>query len=46
MDIIERVFHFSPDGGSGLIEGLLLLLAFLIIVTLVLDHCGVRRRRA
>jgi hypothetical protein len=31
MDIIERLFHLSPDGGSGLFEWSLFLLGFSII---------------
>jgi hypothetical protein len=37
MDIIERMFHVSPDGGSGLFEWSLLLLAFSIIAVSLLN---------
>jgi hypothetical protein len=31
MDFIERVFHLSPDGGSGLSEVVVLLSVFVIL---------------
>ncbi len=30
MDFIERIFHMSPDGGSGLTESLVLLVVALV----------------
>jgi hypothetical protein len=30
MDFIERIFHVSPDGGTGLLE-----LAFVLVVVVV-----------
>jgi hypothetical protein len=37
MDFIERIFHVSPDGGSGTLELLLLLIPLLgVSVTIVL----------
>jgi hypothetical protein len=32
MDFIERVFHVSPDGGSGSLELLLLLVPVLVVL--------------
>jgi hypothetical protein len=32
MDFIERVFHVSPDGGSGTLELLLLLVPVLVVL--------------
>jgi hypothetical protein len=34
MDFIERIFGFSPDGGSGLFELLLFLIPLLGLVAL------------
>ena len=34
MDFIERIFGFSPDGGSGLFELLLFMLPVLGLVAL------------
>jgi hypothetical protein len=32
MDFIERIFHISPDGGSGVLEAMLLLVPMIAIV--------------
>ena len=32
MDFIERVFHVSPDGGSGTLELALLLVPVLVVL--------------
>jgi hypothetical protein len=32
MDFIERIFHVSPDGGSGTLELLLLLVPVLVVL--------------
>jgi hypothetical protein len=32
MDFIERVFHASPDGGSGTLELALLLVPVLVVL--------------
>jgi hypothetical protein len=48
MDWIERIFHISPDGGSGTTEVLLLfgaLFAIAIIATGAWKLVNVRRRR-
>lgn len=34
MDFIERVFHVSPDGGSGTLELLLVLVPVLVVLAL------------
>ena len=34
MEFIERIFGVSPDGGSGLVEWLLVLMGFLIVAGL------------
>lgn len=32
MDFLERIFHLSPDGGSGLSEaGILIFIIFLVV---------------
>jgi hypothetical protein len=41
MDFIERIFHLSPDGGTGSLELAILLAVIAIPVTIVL----LRRRR-
>ena len=46
MDVIERVFHLSPDGGSGLLEWSLVLLAFLIVVAPFVIRPGDAWRRS
>lgn len=43
MDFIERLFGFSPDGGSGVFE--LLLFAVPVVGLLALRWRGRRRRR-
>ena len=46
MDIIERVFHIFPDGGSGLSEWTLLFLAVSLVAALLLSRrAGQRRER-
>ena len=42
MDFIERLFHLSPDGGSGTTETLFLLVPFLVVCIALL----IRRSRA
>ena len=34
MDLIERLFHVSPDGGSGTLEMTLLLIALTALLSL------------
>ena len=34
MDLIERLFHVSPDGGSGMLEVTLLLIALTALLGL------------
>jgi hypothetical protein len=40
MDFIERIFHVSPDHGSGLTE-----LAFLLLVPIALFAAAALRKR-
>ena len=35
MDFIERIFHVSPDGGSGTLEMFLFLVPVLVIATAI-----------
>ena len=35
MDLIERIFHMSPDGGSGTLELLLFLVPLLVVATTI-----------
>ena len=44
MDFIERIFGISPDGGSGLLELLLLLIPLLGVIGLYYVRRHVRRR--
>jgi|GEM_PF-6478219 len=46
MDLIERWFHVSPDGGSGLLEAFYAVAAFLAVRALAFHVRSVRRRRA
>jgi hypothetical protein len=43
MDFIERIFHISPDGGSGFIE-FMLVLAFSAASILPVVGKAVRRK--
>jgi hypothetical protein len=45
MDFIERLFGFSPDGGSGLFELLLLILPVLSLAAYRLVRFSERLRR-
>jgi len=48
MDFIERWFHVSPDGGSGLLEALYLGVAVFAVTALVFRARlirAIRRRR-
>jgi hypothetical protein len=42
MDFVERIFHFSPDGGNGFTELLILICLALAASTL---YVNVRRPR-
>ena len=42
MDFIERIFHISPDGGSGALEAMLVIIPLLAILVYRL----IRHRRA
>ena len=42
MDIIETIFHISPDGGSGVLEAML----FLAPMIAILVYQAFRVRRA
>jgi hypothetical protein len=44
MDFIERIFGISPDGGSGSLEFLLLVLPFAIGTMVMLLRNGIRSR--
>jgi hypothetical protein len=35
MDFIERIFHVSPDGGSGTLELLLIMIPVLVALTAI-----------
>jgi hypothetical protein len=35
MDFIERLFHISPDGGSGATEALYIVVALVVIAAIV-----------
>jgi hypothetical protein len=39
MDLIECIFGISPDGGSGLLEWLLLLMPFAVIASAYMRQC-------
>ena len=43
MDFIERWLHVSPDGGSGALEVLYLVVIALVVASVVVRH---RRRRS
>lgn len=42
MDFIERIFHIAPDGGSGLLE----LIIMLTVVAVPLVVAALRNQRA
>jgi hypothetical protein len=42
VDFIERFLHVSPDGGSGALEVLYLVVVALVVASVVVHH---RRRR-
>ena len=42
MDFVERIFHFSPDGGNGFTELLILICLVLAASTL---YMNARRQR-
>jgi hypothetical protein len=44
MDFIERVFHISPDGGSGALELALLLVPVVVVVVFLLARHSKRAR--
>ena len=45
MDFIERIFHVSPDGGSGSLEALyLVVIAALVMLGLRTVSTRIRRR--
>jgi len=46
MDLIERLFHISPDGGSGSTEAMYVLALLTIMLVMVFRSIrGIRRRR-
>ena len=45
MDFVERIFHVSPDQGSGSYEALLTILVVSIVVAALLTS-QVRKRRS
>ncbi len=45
MDFIERAFGFSPDGGSGLLEGAVMLAILFIGVLFLCRRLQTRRHR-
>jgi hypothetical protein len=45
MDFIERIFNVSPDGGSGSLEFILLLVAAAIAYFAVVPHQRVSKSR-
>ncbi len=45
MDFIERIFGVSPDGGSGLFEWLMLLVAACVVAGVFLRRRARRLRR-
>ncbi len=44
MEFIERVFHISPDGGSGSLELALLLVPVIVVVIFLLARHSKRIR--
>ena len=49
MDFIERLFHVSPDAGSGVLEALYVATAALVVTALLLRQrivSRITRRRA
>jgi hypothetical protein len=38
MNFVERIFGFSPDAGSGLLEWSLLLIAFLVFMVIAVPY--------
>jgi len=45
MDFMERVFHMSPDHGSGAFEACIFLVIFLIPLAVTISRTS-RKRRA
>jgi hypothetical protein len=46
MDFLERIFGFSPDGGSGLFEALLFLIPLAGIAAIYVARSRARRKSA
>jgi len=42
MDFIERIFHFAPDGGSGVLESAIVLVVLVVLLAVAM----LRRQRA
>jgi ABC-type phosphate transport system permease subunit len=46
VDFIERIFHISPDHGSGVLEATILLTLLLIPIAVALLRSRLRRQNA
>jgi len=46
MDFIERIFHISPDHGSGVLESTILLTLLLIPIAVALLRSRLKRQNA
>ncbi|MGE5151116.1 MAG: hypothetical protein ACM3II_13415 [Rhodospirillaceae bacterium] len=44
MDFVERIFGFSPDGGSGSFEVLLIIVAFAGLYIVYRRTLGMKKR--
>jgi len=44
MDFLERIFHFSPDGGNGMLEAIVMLSLVLVPVVTFLTRTLPRRK--
>lgn len=45
MDLFERVFHISPDGGSGALEALYVVAAVAVLAALAMAARRIAARR-
>jgi hypothetical protein len=45
MDFLERIFRFSPDGGGGSSELLIMVLVALAVLTLISENPSLATRQ-
>lgn len=43
MDFIERIFHLSPDHGSGVLEATILVIVFVLPIAVAVLRTSLKR---